>query len=76
VWQQMLGRTHRPGQIADEVEVDVLLGCKEHANAWRRALSAAEAIRDTTGADSKLLLADVDWPSEDEIAGYAGARWR
>lgn len=76
IWQQMLGRTHRPGQIADEVEVDVLLGCKEHANAWRRALSAAEAIRDTTGADSKLLLADVDWPSEDEIAGFAGARWR
>lgn len=76
VWQQMLGRTHRPGQIADEVEVDVLLGCKEHANAWRRALAAAEAIRDTTGADSKLLLATVDWPSEDELAGYAGARWR
>jgi hypothetical protein len=76
VWQQMLGRTHRPGQPADEVEVDVLLGCKEHANAWRRAVSAAYAIRDTTGADSKLLLADVDWPSEDEIAGFAGARWR
>jgi hypothetical protein len=76
VWQQMLARTHRPGQPADEVEVDVLLGCKEHANAWRRAVAAAEAIRDTTGADSKLLLADVDWPSDDEIAGYAGARWR
>lgn len=76
VWQQLLGRTHRPGQIADEVEADVLLGCKEHANAWRRALAAAEAIRDTTGAESKLLLADVDWPSDDETACYAGARWR
>ncbi len=76
IWQQMLGRTHRPGQLADEVEVDVLLGCKEHANAWRRALAAAESIRDTTGADSKLLFADVIWPSDDEIAGYAGARWR
>lgn len=76
VWQQMLGRTHRPGQPEDEVEVDVLFGCKEHVNAWRRACSAAEAIRDTTGADSKLLFADVDWPSDDEIAGYAGARWR
>lgn len=76
IWQQMLGRTHRPGQLADEVEVDVLLGCKEHANAWRRAIAAAESIRDTTGADSKLLFADVIWPSDDEIAGYAGARWR
>ena len=75
VWQQTLGRLHRPGQQADEVVVDVLLGCKEHCNAWRRALASAEAVRDTTGAESKLLLADVNWPSDDEIAGYAGARW-
>jgi len=76
VWQQTLGRLHRPGQMADEVEVDVLLGCKEHANAWNRALASAIAIRDTTGADSKLLLADVDWPTDEEIAGFSGARWR
>lgn len=74
--QQLLGRTHRPGQMADEVIVDILLGCAEHANAWRRCLAAAKAIRDTTGAEHKLLLADVNWPSDDEIAGYSGARWR
>ncbi len=75
-WQQTLGRLHRPGQMADEVQVDVMLGCKEHDNAWRRAIAAAQAIKDTTGADSKLLIADVDWPNEQEIASFAGARWR
>jgi hypothetical protein len=76
VWQQMIGRTHRPGQAADEVIVDVLLGCAEHANAWRKALAGARSVRDTTGAESKLLLADIEWPDDVEIAGYRGARWR
>lgn len=75
IWQQTLGRTHRPGQTADEVIVDVFLGCLEHANAWRRALSGAQAVRDTTGAEQKLLLADPDWPSDDEIAMWRDARW-
>ena len=76
VWQQAIGRFHRPGQRADEVVVDVLLGCAEHANAWRKAMAGAQAIRDTTGAESKLLVADVDWPSDFEIAGFQGSRWR
>ncbi len=74
-WQQLIGRTHRPGQQADEVTIDVLLGCREHANAWRKALASAYAIRDTVGAEQKLLLADIDWPSDEEIARFKGARW-
>lgn len=76
IWQQLLGRTHRSGQPADEVTADVLLGCFEHVNAWRNALQTAELVRDTTGAESKLLLATIDWPSDEEIAGYSGHRWR
>jgi hypothetical protein len=74
-WQQLIGRTHRPGQKADEVIFDVFLGCAEHANAMRKALSGAAAVRDTTGAPAKLLIADIDWPSDAGIASYAGARW-
>jgi hypothetical protein len=74
--QQLIGRTHRPGQEADEVIVDILLGCGEHANAWRRALASALAVRDTTGADSKLLIADINWPDDETILTYAGSRWR
>jgi hypothetical protein len=76
VWQQMIGRTHRTGQPSDQVEVDVFLGCLEHANAWRNAVANAGVVRDTMGSESKLLTADVDWPSDDEIATFSGARWR
>jgi hypothetical protein len=75
VWQQAIGRTHRPGQTADEVIVDVLLGCVEHDRAMRKALSAARSVRDTVGAESKLLLADIEWPTEDEIEQIGGARF-
>lgn len=75
VLQQSIGRLHRPGFDWDEVEIDILLGCKEHYQAWKRAYAAAEAIKDTTGADSKLLLADVDWPSDEEFLAFTGSRW-
>jgi hypothetical protein len=74
-WQQLIGRTHRPGQSAGRVTVDVLLGCVEHANAWRKATSGALAVRDTTGAASKLLSASTAWPNDIEIASYGGPRW-
>lgn len=76
VWQQMLGRTHRPGQTADEVTVDVLCGCLEHLNAMRKALAGARAICDTTGAEQKILLADIDWPDAAAEARLTGPRWR
>jgi hypothetical protein len=75
ILQQLIGRTHRTGQPADEVTVDILLGCLEHANAWRRAWQNAEVIRDTTGAVYKILNADINWPEDDEIETYQGARW-
>lgn len=75
-WEQAIGRLHRTGQEADTVEVDALLGCLEHANAWRKAYANAEVVRDTTGAQSKLLIADLDWPSDEEIETFAGWRWR
>ncbi len=73
--EQVIGRTHRPLQEADEVTVDVLLGCLEHVNAFRKALSGAQTIRDTVGAAQKLLIADIDWPSDAEIDSWRGARW-
>lgn len=75
VLQQSIGRFHRTGQKAALVEVDVLVGCVEHLNAWRKALAAAQAIKDTTGADSKLLTAEIEWPDDEEIAQFSGWRW-
>lgn len=75
VTQQLIGRTHRSGTEFDEVTVDVLLGCREHVNAWRKALADASAVRDTTGEDSRLLIADIIWPTDAEIASLRGWRW-
>lgn len=74
-WEQMLGRTHRDGQLADEVTVDVLLGCAEHVAAFEKARARARAFTDTMTSSSKLLVADIDWPGEFEILGH-GARWK
>lgn len=70
---QLIGRTHRRGQKADEVIVEVLLACREHASAFRHVMSGAEALRDTIGAKPKMLLADVTWPSTSD---RKGARWQ
>lgn len=76
VWEQTLGRFHRTGQKADQVEIDFLFGCTEHANAWRNALAGTYAVRDTVGgAGPKLLLADPDVPSDDDIEKMRGPRW-
>ena len=80
VFHQLVGRTHRPEQPAEEVIVDILLGCAEHNRAWRKACAGAYATRDTTGAMSKLLVAlesgVVEWPEHEEVISWAGAQWQ
>jgi hypothetical protein len=72
VVEQLIGRTHRDGQEADEVTVDVLLGCREHHDAFNRALDGARAAADTIGHDQKLLLADICLP---DISNRKGPLW-
>ena len=71
--EQLVGRTHRDGQEADEVTVDILLGCREHSDAFQRALEGARAAADTLGHDQKLLLADVVMP---DISSRRGPLWQ
>lgn len=58
MWEQLLGRTHRPGQDADEVEVMVMLGHSEIRNSLQQAFNDARYIQSTTLNPQKLLLAD------------------
>jgi len=55
VWEQLLGRTHRPGQEADTVSFYVY----QHTEAFRRAVVQAREdaayIQDTTGSRQKLV---------------------
>lgn len=72
-WEQLLGRTHRPGQMADDIEVDVMIGCREHWEGWERAVAGAQAIQDTLGQPQKLILADRNFRFDIRIK--SGQRW-
>jgi hypothetical protein len=67
--EQLFGRTHRDGQEADTVTVDILLGCREHHDAFYRAVDGARAAADTLGHDQKLLLSDILMPDIDNRKG-------
>lgn len=71
--EQLFGRTHRDGQEADTVTVDILLGCREHHDAFYRAVDGARAAADTLGHDQKLLLSDICMP---DISSRRGPLWQ
>ena len=58
VWEQMLGRTHRLGQEADQVLVEFYLQCDEIREGFEKALADAEYLQYTLGQQQKLLYAD------------------
>lgn len=58
VWQQMMARTHRPGQRADQVDFLVMLGHRILDNSMFKAFADAEYQQALQGPQ-KLLLADV-----------------
>ena len=58
-WEQLLGRTHRPGQESDTIEVEVLTHLGPFTDALENAFESARYIESTTGQTQKLLLADV-----------------
>ncbi len=73
--EQLLGRTHRKGQKAEEVTVEFVLACREQLLGFHKALREAQYIKQTTGQPQKLLYADVDVVSEQDIVAMNGARW-
>jgi hypothetical protein len=65
IWEQLLGRTHRDGQKADEVTATILVVIAEQAAAFERACRDAKAQTQLTGQEQKLSYADITvTPSE------------
>lgn len=58
--EQLLARTHREGQPADEVSCDVFMSCREHAEAFEAARENARFVEATQGQAQRILYADVD----------------
>jgi hypothetical protein len=55
IWEQMLGRFHRDGQLADECLVSVAMLTNGHHNSWQKALEHAKYLEQITGQPQKLL---------------------
>jgi len=60
-WEQLIGRTHRQGQRADEVEVEVGLHTPDLLEAFRKAREFARFIQATDGQPQKLLFATYEF---------------
>jgi hypothetical protein len=59
VWEQLLARTHRPGQEADEVWVEVVIGCRTEWECWRQAMRDAWYASHIEGR-KRLTIATID----------------
>ena len=57
--EQLLGRTHRDGQEADEVSYLFVTTVPEQLQSFERARADARAISDMTGQPQKLVYCDV-----------------
>lgn len=56
-WEQMLGRTHRDGQQADEVSATLLISMKEQVVWYELAIAVARNVSDMSGQEQKLCYA-------------------
>jgi hypothetical protein len=57
-WEQGIARTHRSGQTADEVTVEVFLHTLEMQSAWDNACADARYVEDSQGQKQRILYAD------------------
>lgn len=73
-WEQLLGRTHRDGQLLD-VTADLWIGCQEHAGGFWQGVQDAQYVADSTGQVQKLCSALVEVPELAEVESRPGARW-
>jgi hypothetical protein len=58
-WEQLIGRTHRVGQAADEVTFDVLLPNADHKRCFAQACTDADWVTQSTGSKQKLNIANI-----------------
>jgi len=65
--EQTLGRTHRQGQKSDQVIAELFLPCVEFWNAFDQARRDAVYAEQTTAQRQKLLYADINVPSAEEV---------
>jgi len=75
-WEQLLGRTHRPGQLEDEVTALIPVACTESYRGVLQAVADCRYMQTVTGQDMKLVYADKLFFSSDDLMKRQGqVRW-
>lgn len=74
-WEQLIARTHRDGQQADEVSFDLIMTCLVHYTGFWQAQKDAAYCQQTQGQIQKLSYATLALPTADEVMGRGGPRW-
>lgn len=72
-WEQLIGRTHRDGQEADEVVVDTFVECYEQWGCLMQSILDAQYAQDTLGQYQKLCIADKTIPTSEEVSALAAS---
>jgi hypothetical protein len=72
VWEQLIGRSYRPGQEADEVWVEVFFGCLVEWECWLQSLTDAR-YASKIESPKKLTYATID--KQFELPTGSGALW-
>lgn len=73
-WEQLMGRTHRDGQLSKHITFDVFGSCMEHYTSFWKAVDRAIYVQDSSLQVQKLLYADIEIPSLDDLP-YKGVSW-
>jgi hypothetical protein len=74
--EQLYGRTHRRGQLEDEVSIEIVLTALEHVLAFEQARRDARYEEEITGQPQRLNFADIVFPTLAEILDTrSGSRW-
>lgn len=75
-WEQMMGRTHRPGQLEDEVTVLIPVACTEQYKGVMQALADCKYMQTITGQDMKMVYADkLFFDASDLMKRQGQVRW-
>ncbi len=76
--EQLIGRTHRRGQAAPLIEIDLMFGCVEDVIAFWKAHDRARKMRELTTQPQKLLHADTSQVAQvDDVDGvWPGPQWK
>lgn len=74
--EQTIARIHRTGQLAPRVRVYAWVGCAETIGSYWECRANSEATVARNGGAARVLYAESNMPTSEQVAARGGYRWR